>query len=602
MALLSGAMPASAGNVFSFSYDDGSADQYMWGTSKKENYDVAVFFNNPQFVGAEIVGLRVVVQNSDDVTDYSAWLSSELKLNGKLNDPDITSKAGERKDWTLEVMFDQPYKLTDKGVYVGYSCSVASVDEVEGCYPLAVAEGVNTNAFFLHTSRSFLKWDEYSESRGYLSSLEILIQGDFDENSVSVVKVDEVNIKAGADASTKVTVANTGVNTISSIGYEYSLNGSVVNSTQEFEPAIPAQYGLTSTFDLELPKIAEVGIYPMTFKVTTVNGQPNAESVAEYTTDYCALSRIPKHIALVEEYTGTWCTWCPRGYVGMELMNEKHPDFVGIAYHSGDPMEIAGTQPYPGLGYPSSTIERTLLCDPYFGISEDEFEFGMDPLWQEYCKTFTPFEITLEADFTDDSRTAVYVDAEVVAVKPINKGEYRVEFVLVEDGMTGTTAQWLQSNGYANGEGYRGMEGMDMFIDGTQRMMVPFNDVAIANTGNLGVEGSLPATLEADVEYDSRHVFELETLKNASGQPIIVDKNKLRAVAMVVLNDGSEFGKVMNVQKCELNSLSGCAVIEADNTDAEPEYYDLNGRRVSNLQPGFYIKRIGNTASKVLVK
>jgi hypothetical protein len=45
---------------------------------------------------------------------------------------------------------------------------------------------------------------------------------------------------------------------------------------------------------------------------------------------------------VVEEATGTWCPWCPRGTVWMELMDKCYTDnFVGVAVHNDDPMALA---------------------------------------------------------------------------------------------------------------------------------------------------------------------------------------------------------------------------------------------------------------------
>ncbi|MCF0219489.1 MAG: hypothetical protein HUK14_06875 [Muribaculaceae bacterium] len=605
-ALLLAAMPAAAEDgVLAFSYDDGSAPSSMWGTMKKENYDVAVFFNNPRFVGCEIVGLRVMVQNSDYVNNYSAWLSSELALDGKVNAPNIASKAGERQDSQLEIMFDTPYKLTSDGVYVGYSFNVVAAGDDAGCYPVAVMEGVNTKALFLHTSRTFTNWSDQSAAKGVLSSLEILLKGEFTQNSVAVVSMDEINALLGSNAPAIITVANTGANTIANIGYEFTVNGETQSDVYTFSTPLPAQYGATAALSLDMPKLSQVGTYPIRFTVTDVNGKPNTEtSGTSAETNYCVISKIPKHVAVVEEFTGTWCQWCPRGYVGMELMNKKHADFIGIAYHSNDPMEISGTAPFIAQGYPSASIERALVCDPYNGLSDDNSEFGIDPLWQEYCKPFTPFDISLKADFTDDSQSAVKVDASVVSVKALSDGEYRIEYVLLEDNMNGTDGKWRQVNAYSGREASRGMEGMDMFIDAPSPVLVPFNDVAVANTGNLGIEGSLPATLEPDVEYTHSHTFDLASLKNASGADIILDKTKLRVAVLVVLNDGSTYGRIMNAQKGLLDSLSSCAPLEVDDaTDAPAEYFDLNGRKVAApAASGLYIRRTATKAQKVLIK
>ena len=63
----------------------------------------------------------------------------------------------------------------------------------------------------------------------------------------------------------------------------------------------------------------------------------------------------------MEEGTGTWCGWCPRGIVAFRYMAEKYPEtFIGIAVHKSDNLE---TNTYSYLkfnGYPSCYVNRNL--------------------------------------------------------------------------------------------------------------------------------------------------------------------------------------------------------------------------------------------------
>src|SRR6516225_3148810 len=48
-----------------------------------------------------------------------------------------------------------------------------------------------------------------------------------------------------------------------------------------------------------------------------------------------------RHV-LVEEFTGSWCGWCPRGAYAMQVLDKKYPGKVFcIAYHNSDPMHTA---------------------------------------------------------------------------------------------------------------------------------------------------------------------------------------------------------------------------------------------------------------------
>lgn len=67
---------------------------------------------------------------------------------------------------------------------------------------------------------------------------------------------------------------------------------------------------------------------------------------------------------LIEDYTGTWCGYCPRVSYGIELAKEATDKAVSVAIHVFDEMEISGIGPLvnyfnPSGGYPFATLNRT---------------------------------------------------------------------------------------------------------------------------------------------------------------------------------------------------------------------------------------------------
>ena len=68
--------------------------------------------------------------------------------------------------------------------------------------------------------------------------------------------------------------------------------------------------------------------------------------------------------ALIEDYTGTWCGWCPRVSYGIELVQEASNKVAVVAVHSGDVMQttygntLIGTF-NPGGSYPTAIVNRT---------------------------------------------------------------------------------------------------------------------------------------------------------------------------------------------------------------------------------------------------
>ena len=67
---------------------------------------------------------------------------------------------------------------------------------------------------------------------------------------------------------------------------------------------------------------------------------------------------------LVEDYTGTWCGWCPRVAYGIELVEDETEDAVVVAIHRGnDPYDYPASalEDFVGLsGYPTARLNRTV--------------------------------------------------------------------------------------------------------------------------------------------------------------------------------------------------------------------------------------------------
>lgn len=68
---------------------------------------------------------------------------------------------------------------------------------------------------------------------------------------------------------------------------------------------------------------------------------------------------------LIEDYTGTWCGWCPRVAYGIQKVEELGIRAVPVAIHNGDPMAwgSSSTWPQPVNSFPTAMLNRTTLWD-----------------------------------------------------------------------------------------------------------------------------------------------------------------------------------------------------------------------------------------------
>ena len=69
-----------------------------------------------------------------------------------------------------------------------------------------------------------------------------------------------------------------------------------------------------------------------------------------------------KQNAVVEDFTGTWCGWCPRVSEAVRLLKQETSDAIVVAIHNGDPMQFSreGTirAAFNVTGFPTALINR----------------------------------------------------------------------------------------------------------------------------------------------------------------------------------------------------------------------------------------------------
>jgi hypothetical protein len=591
-----------------FSYDDGTGGSFNYGTSKAESYDVAIHVVDPSLVGCTISGMRIPIKSATNLSGLSGWLSKALTLETvdgkKVNVPDIESQTATLADGWVDVTFATPYTITADGVYAGYSFTVDAVDD-NSKYPVMIALVTNTEGFYMHSSRTYRKWTNMDEKGYGSSSLQLIVSG-VKANSAGLAQIDEVNTSINTENTVTATIKNHGYKGVSSLEYTYELNGQTTTKQITLDTPIAAQYNLAGKFDITLPAIPEKGVYPLTVKLTKINGVANDAADATSVSNVNVYTKLPKHRALLEEYTGTWCGYCPRGFVGLEMMNKLYPnDFVGISYHNGDPMEITSDFPSNVPGFPDAWLDRVKETDAYCGDGDySAHAFGIDKTWLEECKVMAAADLDVSAVWADDAMTAIDATATVTFPLASETCPYKVAFVLVADSLQGTGDSWLQHN-YYSGQSWPGGY-MDTFTNGGSTVEgLKFSDVLIQISNIRGIDGTVVAPIQENVPQVSTYRFDLSKAVNTSGESLIQNKGNLHVVAMLI---NSVTGAVVNANKTKnLVDPTGVKIVDTDaNAPQTVTYYDLSGRKVSTPQHGVYLKSVKSGSvvktSKVLFK
>lgn len=579
---------AAAGNIV-YSLGDRYGN-FGTGGKNEETYDVALLINNPALTGISIMGVRIPFATTDGLTGTSTvWLSKALPAikTGKMTDPDILAKEFTPAAGFTEVLFDTPYTITDEGVYVGYSFTVEKT--TMAWRPVVVTKTATPDACHIHTNKIYrTAWRSMSTLTGDLA-IEVLLEGDgIMENAAAVGVVNDKNVRTGEPATGSFEVVNYGTNGVKSIDYTVEVAGFTQSKHVELATSVPGIYSRKKSIDFEIPAIQQKGSYRLTITLDKVNGSEITSADNKGEAQINVYNTLPKRRSVLEEYTGTWCGWCPRGFVGLELMNKLYPDdFIGVSYHNGDPMEITTKFPSDVQGFPDAWIDRYYETDAFVG-DNNGYGFGIDKVWEMCCSVFTPAAVDVESKWIDDNTLA----ATSYVTFPVGAEEcpYQVSFLLVQDGMTGTQSNWNQSN-YYSGANEWPSEMNEFKNAGSSVSGLVYNDVLVSCSSLGGIENSMTAPIVEDVPQTYTYEFKMDEVKNTSGQNIIQDKQKLRVVVLLL---DKKTGEVVNANKAQAGASSVadgiCMPATADEVVSTVKYFDLQGRRVLLPSNGMYIK------------
>ncbi|MBP5771270.1 MAG: thioredoxin family protein [Bacteroidaceae bacterium] len=595
LALLT-SMLASADNELLYGIYRGSGTLTAIGTEKAETYDVAIHLNDPYLVGMEIRGINVPVNTSAKKTSgYKAWLTKELSVT---DDSNVASMDFTPDGKWVTVTFATPYVITDAGVYAGYSFTVDEVNTADASdqnrTPLMTIPSTDNQEAFVHSSRTFHKWVSFSEATKAPSfpknapALVVRLGGDrIYENAVTLIAPDDLSAYTlvGKSLSLTYTLINHGTAAVKSLDYELEVGNDTI-IRKRINPSINGSYyGYQKDQKVTIPAMKTGGTRPITLRLTKVNGVDNQDPVPAATITMGFLSKPPKHKPLMEEYTGTWCGWCPRGMAAMEaLATQLGDDFVGVAWHEGDPMQITTSFPNDVNGFPNSFIDRVSGQDPFGGTAGGSLGIKKD--LEKRAAVIAPAALELSADWADEAQTKVSVTSRTSFVRDFAKSPYRLTYLLVANDLQGKGKSWAQSNNFAGNTSYSS----DPYLGPLAKLAgtivnMHYNDVVIqfSCAGSQALAESLPTAVQEAVPYEHTYVFDI------ANNELVQDKTKLRVVAALV---NTLSGEVVNAEKAYVGISNAIAGHETGANVVGIRYTDLMGRPVANLREGIYIQTI----------
>jgi hypothetical protein len=331
----------------------------------------------------------------------------------------------------------------------------------------------------------------------------------------------------GTAVTPNVTIRNLGVEAITSATVTVDYNGTTISN--DFTGLNLASLATTT---LSMPSTLSLvaGTNTMTATLSNVNGTVDGDAGDNQTSIVInAITPALGKMVVGEEGTGTWCQWCPRGAVFMDMMESKYPEYwAGIAVHNADPMTVTEYDAALTVsGYPSALVDRGTEMDP----SEMEVAF-LDNI------VIAPSAfITNGANW--DAITRV-LDVSVSAnFQTAADNNFKLAIVLSEDEVTGTGSTYGQSNAYAGGaSGVMG--GYELLSNPVPASQMVYNHVARAIAPSFGGTNiAFPATINSGETYTINASFTL---------PSTWDETQMHIVSMLV----NQSGTVNNAGKATL--------------------------------------------------
>ena len=564
--------------------NDDDAGWYYQTTPRTGRYHAATFIprNFIGGAGTTIDGFSFFPY-TQAMANVKVWVADKLPSNDSSDCLEVKDAGSLVLEKFNDVLFSRGYEIPEGGLYVGFSFDITNTSLEEGNRALLhTYTALDRDGAFYLNSPGGKGWQKVD---GNLVVKVCFGSSCFNENSLALSNFDPAFALKGGTAQVAINVTNYGINDISNVSYVVTTDG-VAADEQQISTSLRGfgSYGgfTTGRLTVPLPADKESGTKQKTVRITKINGTAldvtPAANGQQTTLEYQSNPTL-----VMEEYTGTWCGWCPRGIVGLQLVNETYGDRVQtIAVHYNDPMETSVYYSLLPGSFPNATVNRGEETDPYEGIISHI---------EEVLKGAFPGEITATARWANEAKTAIRIDTRTKFGFNDENAPFNIGYVLVEDGMKGSGSSWAQTNYYAYDLSYANNDPrlVEWSIKPTLVTNMVYDHVAVGGWGvHYGINGSISGEVVAGKEIESTYRADITTNK------LIQDKSKLYVVALLIeKNSGKAYaaGKALigDYQPGEDTGIADEALNDKGQT-RDGKWYNLNGQRLSTPPAkGMYI-------------
>lgn len=516
--------------------------------------------------------------------DVEVFVTKDLNA-----DPIVTKKASVAyKGWN-EVALTTPYEIDGEGFYIGYSYTGSAVS-------LGMTTTFSENGCWADLGDG---WQNYATQKGGSAkalAIQARITGDdLPLDLMLYTDTYEYAVVKGEPCKLEFSVKNLSAVAVRNLQVGYSIDGGE-ETVCDFKTTMGSN--IDKSFAIEHEGFSTTGKHSLKMRVVSINGKDDAYAAnSELVLGLNVKNSLPMQRLVVEEGTGTWCQYCPKGIVAFRETAAAYPEhFIGIAVHKDDALATDSYSELKFSGYPDSYLNRNLKSN-------------VEPSASAYTSAISNIKdrvptvgVEVNAEYTDDTKKQIHAEALATFVSAQQGINYRVSFVLIENGIKG----YSQVNAYAGGSSVMG--GFEKL---SNPAYIDMDHVARMNYSYQGFEGSIPTDVEADQTVSYETTLAMPTVQNADNcelVALVIDANTGRIENGAIVALGEHTTGIRDAEKAVVPdfSFSGDR-LNVDGFAGTVRLYTADGVEVSNgnLASGMYIVKAtaGNqTVTKKLIK
>ena len=578
-----------------------------------------------RYAGGKIVGMRYLIGaelgSSAKVQLYNCdkdgmpELFAEKEAAQKVSTYDSKKKT-YNEEWN-EVYFDKALNVSDvvTGLFVGYTYKQKTTQSggqyTEACFPLAAGQGSGTVAVYgdLGKGTAFYSLN----TGGLVLCIQVIVEkeGGFADD-LGMVGVATIPMSRPTDKLPfQFYVKNYGSSECKAASFDITIDKQVVANVAIPEGATIG--GETTGFNASLNLSEydiENGTHLLGVQVKTVNG----EAASGYTDDDVAATQFrtytetaSRQYNLLEHFTSSTCTYCPKGYDMLRALQKQRDDVAWVAIHGTmdenkpDPYEIADATntilAYSIGGFPQANLNRYPVTNDgnlAVTIATDDPEGMATSIGNVFDQIdeIVPSQVRLDIETNFNRLNAISDGTLKITIKGTGvKGAGKI----LEDAVLGL---YITENGLVSGQ-LNGGKWVTKYnhenvlrVIGTEN---PWGDAITWNGDNF--EKTYEVSISADYFEDSNNTFNAVAFVSL---PFMFEIDGKRYV-----NGGKNNVWVNQCQFLQIPEGTGTAIkgVETSENATVVARYAADGSQISAPVKGINILKLSDgTTRKVVVK